>query len=56
MIRWICMIALTGSVYTTVAVTAERYVSCCWPHVPPREGATNVNAIASIGLREANPR
>ncbi len=42
-------VALTGSVYTTVAVTVERYVSCCWPHVPPREGArTNVAAIAGI--------
>ena len=29
--------ALTGSVYCIVAVTVERYVSCCWPHVRPRD-------------------
>jgi hypothetical protein len=31
-------IALTGSVYTIVAITVERYFACCWPLVPPREG------------------
>ncbi len=24
--------------YTIVAVTVERYVSCCWPHVGSRDG------------------
>ena len=42
-------IALTGSVYTMVAVTVERFVSCCFPHVPPRAGAAfSAKTIAAI--------
>lgn len=44
-------IALTGSVYSIVAITVERYFSCCWPHFPPREGPlVNLACIAGIVL------
>ena len=44
-------IALTGSVYSIVGITVERYICCCFPHVPPREGpAINILAIGGIIL------
>jgi len=42
-------VALTGSVYTIVAITVERYVSCCWPHVPSRQGG-QVSALTIGGI------
>ena len=42
-------IALTGSVYSIVGITVERYICCCYPHIPPREGpAVNILAIGGI--------
>lgn len=43
--------ALTGSVYSIVGITVERYICCCFPHIPPREGpAVNLFAIGGIIL------
>jgi hypothetical protein len=42
-------ISLTGSVYAIVAITVERYLSCCWPHAPSRDGSVvSVASIAAI--------
>ena len=44
-------IALTGSVYSILSITVERYICCCFPHISPREGpAVNMLAIGSIVL------
>lgn len=44
-------IALTGSVYSIVGITVERYICCCFPHISPREGpAANLFAIGGIIL------
>ena len=51
MLRTPFQIALTGSVYSIVSITVERYICCCFPHVPPREGpAVNIFAIGGIIL------
>ena len=37
--------------YSIVGITVERYICCCFPHVPPREGpAVNIFAIGGIIL------
>lgn len=35
--------------YSIVAITVERYISCCWPHVPPRDNAL-LNALCILGI------
>ena len=42
-------ISLTGSVFTMVAITLERYISCSYPYAPKREGI-KINVMAIMGI------